>query len=339
MIDDDELPRAPESDPRFLKLLREVSRAPRYAPIQVGSTIGEYRIVRQLGKGSHGTVYEAVHVIIEKAAALKVLNPDLSGEPMVVQRFVDEARAVNRIHHPNIVDIFGFGELPDGRKYCVMDLLQGVTLAERLQELGRMSPPEALEILREIASALDAAHAAGVVHRDLKPQNVFLSRTSDGKRRVTLLDFGLARMAGDDERLRTGNGVVLGTPAYMSPEQCAGVEVTHSTDVYALGIAAFELLTGRIPFTGTSFGALIAQHLTAPPPKPCSLVPSLPPCVDVVFERWLAKSPEDRPASASAAVELLSVGLVPKPFARARPWLGALAVALMLALLLWLRRT
>jgi serine/threonine-protein kinase len=254
---------------------------------------------------------------------------------MVVQRFVDEARAVNRIQHPNIVDIFGFGELPDGRKYCVMDLLQGVSLGERLHELGRMPPAEALEVLSEIASALDAAHAAGVVHRDLKPQNVFLSRTTDGKRRVTLLDFGLARMAGDDERLRTGNGVVLGTPAYMSPEQCAGVEVTHSTDVYALGVAAFELLTGRIPFTGTSFGALIAQHLTAPPPKPSSFVPSLSPRVDDVFAHWLAKSPEDRPPSASAAVQLLGAALVPKRLAGV--WLGVVAVVVLLALLLWLR--
>lgn len=310
MTDDDELPpSAPERDARFVSLLRELSRTPRYAPIVEGSLVGEYRVVRQIGRGSHGTVYEAVHAIIEKTAALKVLNPEFSGDRLSVQRFVDEARAVNRIKHPNIVDIFGFGELADGRKYCVMDLLRGHTLAAHVKSFGRLATPEALAVLREVAQALDAAHRAGVVHRDLKPQNVFLSGSEGKFERVTLLDFGLARMPGDELRLRTGSGVVIGTPAYMSPEQCSGVGVTPSTDVYALGVVAFELLTGRTPFVGPGAGQLIAQHLSAEPPAPRSIAPELPAACDEAFANWLAKAPEHRPASASVAVAELAAAL------------------------------
>ena len=339
MVDDEEPPSAPEKDVRFLELLQEVARAPHYAPVVSGSIVGEYRVVGQLGRGSHGTVYEAVHVIIEKRAALKVLNPEFSGDPLIVQRFVDEARAVNRIKHPNIVDIFGFGELADGRNYCVMDLLRGATLAQRLKRSGRLQPDEALHVLSEVASALDAAHGAGVVHRDLKPQNIFLS--GEEPQRVTLLDFGLARMAGDDRRLRTGSGVLVGTPAYMSPEQCAGVEVDRRTDIYTLGVVAFELLTGRTPFLGSGAGPLVAQHLTATPPRPTELAPDLPAAVDGVFARWLDKEPDARPGTASAAIGALAAALEPastttQPRDR-RAW-GAVLVLLALSVILalWL---
>lgn len=310
MTDDDDEPTPGDSerDARFVGLLRELARTPRYAPIVEGSLVGEYRVIQQIGRGSHGTVYRAVHTIIEKTAALKVLNPEFSGDPLSVQRFVDEARAVNRIKHPNIVDIFGLGELADGRKYCVMDLLEGRTLAAHLKTAQRLSAGELLHVLGEVAKALDAAHAAGVVHRDLKPQNVFLSGSASTFERVTLLDFGLARMPGDELRLRTGSGVVIGTPAYMSPEQCSGVAVTPGTDVYALGVVAFELLTGRTPFLGSS-SALIAQHLTATAPAPSSLRLDLPVACDSLFARWLSKAPELRPPSASVAVSELAAAL------------------------------
>jgi serine/threonine-protein kinase len=249
-----------------------------------------------------------VHTIIEKTAALKVLNPECSGDPLTVQRFVDEARAVNRIQHPNIVGIFGFGELADGRKYCVMDLLKGRTLAAHLKDAHRLSAREAIHVLREIALALDAAHAAGVIHRDLKPPNVFLSGSDVQTSRVTLLDFGLARLTGDELRLRTGRGVVVGTPAYMAPEQCSGAELTPSTDVYALGNVAFELLTGRTPFLGPS-SAMIAQHLAAIPPAPSAVFDELPAAGDVVFARWLSKAPDLRPPSASSAIRELATAL------------------------------
>lgn len=310
MTDDDDEPASSEGerDARFAGLLRELARTPRYVPLVEGTLVGEYRVVRRLGRGSHGTVYEAVHTIIEKTAALKVLNPECSGDPLTAQRFVDEARAVNRIKHPNIVGIFGFGELGDGRKYCVMDLLEGRTLAAHLKVAQRFSAREAIHVLREIAQALDAAHAAGVIHRDLKPPNVFLSGADVESARVTLLDFGLARLTGDELRLRTGRGVVVGTPAYMAPEQCSGAALTPSTDIYALGNVAFELLTGRTPFVGSS-SAMIAQHLSATPPAPSAVLAELPAACDVVFSRWLSKAPDLRPASASSAIRELAAAL------------------------------
>jgi eukaryotic-like serine/threonine-protein kinase len=327
-------PSTEERDAAFARLLKEVARTPHYEPVQEGVLVGEYRVVRPLGRGSFGTVYEAVHTIIDKQAALKVLNPEVSRDPQVVQRFIDEARAVNRIAHPNIVDIFGFGALPDGRKYCVMALLQGATLAALVKQRGRLPAAEALPILAEVANALDAAHAAGVVHRDLKPENVFLSQASGGARKVTLLDFGIARMAGDERRVRTGTGVVLGTPAYMSPEQCAGSSVDHRTDLYAFGVVAFEVLTGRTPFVGEKRGHLFTQHLTSPPPRASDLAPDLAPELDAVFGRLLAKRPEERPGSAAEALQLLTAGLgAAAPARRAKtPGVWLVLVLLMLVL-------
>src|SRR5687768_3541605 len=190
--------------------------------LPVGSLAGEYRIEKKIGEGGMGSVYGARHPLIGKRAAIKVIRRELSSSREAVDRFVLEAQSVNQIGHPNIVDVFGFGQLPDGRSFFVMEWLQGESLRERLQ---RPLPfPDAIEILENIAKALQAAHDAGVVHRDLKPDNVFLSSMRGEKPIVKLLDFGLAKLTGSDSQRsdRTRTGVVMGTPLYLSPEQAKG---------------------------------------------------------------------------------------------------------------------
>jgi len=298
----------------FSRLLQQVASSPAPSLLPVGATVGEYRILKLLGRGAFGAVYHASHALIGKQVALKVLGAQFSEDPAMSARFVDEARAVNRIAHPNIVDIFGFGTLADGRKYCVMELLNGRTLGDRLEQSGPPAFAEALAILRQVAGALDAAHQNGIVHRDLKPDNVFLceagadASSADGAIKVKLLDFGIAQIA-DGVHQRTGTNMVLGTPAYMSPEQCLGARVDFRSDIYALGVVAFELLTGTQPFRGGNAFQLGAMHVNAEPPAPSSLRPELRASVDAAVLRLLAKAPERRPPSASAGVQELSDAL------------------------------
>jgi serine/threonine-protein kinase len=298
----------------FARLLQQVASSPAPSLLSVGAAVGEYRIQKLLGRGAFGAVYHASHALIGKQVALKVLGAQFSEDPAMSARFVDEARAVNRIAHPNIVDIFGFGTLADGRKYCVMELLNGRTLGDRLEQSGPPPFAEALAILRQVAGALDAAHQNGVVHRDLKPDNVFLCEAggdasgADGAIKVKLLDFGIAQIA-DGVHQRTGTNMVLGTPAYMSPEQCLGARVDFRADIYALGVVAFELFTGTQPFRAGNAFQLGAMHVNAEPPAPSSLRPELSVSVDAAILRLLAKAPERRPPSASAGVEELSDAL------------------------------
>jgi serine/threonine protein kinase len=214
--------------------------------IAPGTEIGGYVVDEELGRGGMGVVYRATHPLIGKRAAIKVLRPSLSKNPATVERFVQEARAVNQIGHPGIVDIFAFGALPDGRSYLVMDLLEGESLRARVKR-GALPAGEACAVLDEVASALAVAHDKGFIHRDLKPDNVFLA-THPGRTDVKLLDFGLAKLmtpAGSPRVYRTATGAQLGTPEYMSPEQLRGTGVDHRTDIYALGVVALEILTGR----------------------------------------------------------------------------------------------
>lgn len=267
-----------------------------------GTDVGGFIIDGEIGKGGMGFVYSATHPVIGKRAAIKVLKPGVSKSPIILERFIQEARAVNQIGHPNIIDIFAFGKLSDGRAYHVMDLLNGESLRRRLRR-GPLNPSEAASVIDETASALAAAHEKGFVHRDLKPDNVFLVELAGRWPEVKLLDFGLAKLmpeAGGRPAFQTKAGVMLGTPEYMSPEQARGVGVDYRTDVYALGVLTFEILAGVRPFpsTGDAF-AMLQAHAEEPPPSIADLVPALPLELVQLVAAMLAKEPAARPSLAA----------------------------------------
>ncbi|HEX8789996.1 MAG TPA: protein kinase [Polyangiaceae bacterium] len=271
-----------------------------------GTMVGEYRIEGKLGEGGFGAVYRAVHPLIGKTAAIKVLSRQWSSNPQMVSRFISEARAVNQIRHKNIIDIFSFGALPDGRQYYVMELLDGQTFDAFVKDRGRLAPEVALPLLRSVARALDAAHAQGIVHRDLKPENVFLVFDEDGTVQPKLLDFGIAKLLGESTSgHKTRTGAPLGTPSYMSPEQCHGRPVDKRTDVYSLGIMTHEVLTGRLPFDGESLMDILVQHMTAAPPRMNAHCGELPPALDTPVLHMLEKDAQNRPASTGEAIDAL----------------------------------
>ncbi len=272
--------------------------------IPAGTQIGEYRIESKLGEGGFGVVFKAIHPVIGKAAAIKILNRQYSSNPQMVTRFIAEARAVNQIRHRNIIDIFSFGALPDGRQYYVMELLEGMPFDAWLTRNGRMPPEQAIPILRAVARALDAAHAKGIAHRDLKPENIFLGFDEDGGVQPKLLDFGIAKLMTDaTSGHKTRTGTPMGTPMYMSPEQARGQNVDHRTDIYSFGVLAFQVLTGRYPFDGDAVMDILVKHMTEPPPRPSELVPELGTAFDAPILHMLSKKPEDRPLSVVAAVD------------------------------------
>jgi len=278
--------------------------------LPAGTTVGEYVLEAKLGEGGFGAVYKAMHPVIGKAAAVKVLHRSFSSNAEIVTRFIAEARAVNQIRHRNIVDIFAFGRLPDGRQYYVMELLEGVPLDKHLERAGRLTLREAIPILRSIGKALDAAHAQGIVHRDLKPENVFLVTQDDGTFFPKLVDFGIAKLMGNESpnsgpQHKTRTGTLIGTPYYMSPEQCRGVGVDHRTDIYAFGVMTHRMLSGQLPFDGTSAMDIMMGHVSKPPPQLSSLLAELPFAVDAPIQKMLAKDPNDRPQNVSTAVDEL----------------------------------
>jgi len=274
-----------------------------------GQVVGEYRVEGKLGEGGFGAVYRAVHPLIGKAAAVKVLHKQFSSNPQMVSRFIAEARAVNQIRNRNIIDIFSFGALEDGRQYYVMELLDGMTMDAYLKQKGRLSPEEAIPMLRGIARALDAAHATGIAHRDLKPENVFLLFDEDGVVFPKLLDFGIAKLLGDSVAggHKTRTGTPMGTPYYMSPEQCRGRNVDHRTDIYSFGILVFQCLVGKVPFDGEDVMEILVKNISAPAPRVSDECHELPPALDAPVLAFLEKDPAQRPESLGAGLDALAV--------------------------------
>ena len=265
-----------------------------------GQFIGEYRIIRVLASGGFGTVYEAEHEILGRRAAIKVIHEELATSPKQVKRFIREAQAVNLIGHESIVDIYEFGTHLDGRPFFVMELLGGESLEELLRRRGRLSPNECMEIVLPVCRALSAAHAAGVVHRDLKAANVHVTTALDGQHSVKLLDFGIAKFS---DRTRHGSltsrGTTLGTPNAMAPEQVRGEPTDERTDVYALGVLVFLALTGRVPFRGSTPIEIEAAHCDSPIPAASTFAP-VSPALDAILLCALAKKPSDRYSTVAA---------------------------------------
>ncbi len=270
-----------------------------------GTVAGAYVLKKEIASGGGGTVYEAQHKVLGRRAAVKVLRRQLAASPQMVTRFVREAQAVNMIKHPSIVDIYEFDTLPDGRPFYVMELLEGTDVRSMLNDRGRFAPGEVLEILEPVCSALQVAHENGIVHRDLKASNIFMARSGD-KRAIKLLDFGIAKLMHPDasEAGLTVVGTRLGTSYTMAPEQIRGDGVDPRTDIYALGVVLYHLLTGQYPFRAETMTDIERQHLEAPPPRPSQAAP-VSPAFDAIVLRCMEKTPERRFQSAKAFLEAL----------------------------------
>jgi serine/threonine-protein kinase len=262
-----------------------------------GMKAGDYLIEEAIAAGGCGTVYRARHSLLGRRAAIKVLSRDLADSREMLKRFEREAKAVNQIQHPNIVDVIDFDKLEDGRPFYVMELLDGMSLSDLLKRQGRFTPPEVLEVLEPVCAALQAAHDKGIVHRDLKGGNIMIVTKGDQKT-VKLLDFGIAKLIHPEpgEPGLTTAGRRLGTPSAMAPEQFRGDPVDARTDVYALGVLLYRLVTGQLPFQGGSSEEIERSHLNAPAPPPSRIAP-ISPAIDQIVLRCLEKKPDRRYSS------------------------------------------
>lgn len=277
-------------------------------PDLTGRKIGEYEVVARIGVGGMGAVYEGRQPLIGKRVAVKVLLPALSNEQDLVERFLSEARAVNEIRHRGIVDIFSFGQLPEGAHYFVMEYLEGEAFDRIIKRRAPLPLSEALTWAEEALDALEAAHSAGIIHRDIKPSNLFLVNTGRGRPYVKLLDFGIAKLGAlqGEATPQTRASVILGTPDYISPEQARGKPISPQTDLYAMGCVLFEMVTGQRVFRGENTLATMWAHVEDSPPVPSSLRPELPPALDELILWALEKSAASRPPSAEAMRESLA---------------------------------
>ncbi len=277
------------------------------APVDplIGHTLDEkYRLESRLGIGGMGTVYRARHLLIDRPVAVKVLNPRFVEDDAARTRFRREAKAAGRLQHTNAVTVTDFGQSQDGYVYLVMELLEGRTLREVLAKEAPLDTARAVSLMLQASAAVAAAHEAGIIHRDLKPANIFIVQHSEVPAVVKVLDFGIAKLAADsldddDHKTLTQVGAMIGTPRYMSPEQCDGADLTPAADVYSLGVILYEMLTGTVPFSGSTPLSIALKHTSETPRSPRDFVSSIPSALEQVVLRTLEKKPEDRPANAA----------------------------------------
>jgi serine/threonine protein kinase len=271
----------------------------------IGFTLDDkYRIEQRLGIGGMGTVYRARHLLIDRPVAVKVLNPRFVEDEAAQVRFRREAKAAGRLQHANAVAVTDFGSTSDGYVYIVMELLEGRTLRDVLAKQAPLDTARAVSLMLQTAAAVAAAHEAGIIHRDLKPANIFIVQNSEVPAVVKVLDFGIAKLAAeslddDDSGTLTLVGAMIGTPRYMSPEQCDGAELTPAADVYSLGVILYEMITGVVPFSGSTPLAIAMKHASEPPRRPSEFAANIPLALEEVTLHALEKRPEDRPANAA----------------------------------------
>ena len=271
---------------------------------------GRFRIEREIGTGGMGTVYLATHLDLERPVAVKIIRPEFAADADVSERFLREARTMAKLRHPNAAMIFDAGNLPDGRHFIVMEFVEGETLSQSLAREGRFSFSNAIDIATQICDVLEEAHRLGIIHRDLKPSNILL-----GKRGVCVLDFGVAKVLASSAEstathASTGSGQLIGTPRYMSPEQCLGQRVGARSDLYSLGVLLYEMLAGRPPFVDPLQSALLVKQATAPAPPLPRLRQDIPRSLALAVHSLLAKRPDDRPRTAATAKMLLERSLL-----------------------------
>jgi len=271
----------------------------------IGQTLNnKYRIEQPLGIGGMGTVYRARHLLIDRAVAVKVLNQRLFEDEAARARFQREAKAAGRLQHLNAVAVTDFGQTSAGYVYIVMELLEGRTLREILAKEAPLETARAVSLMLQASAAVAAAHEAGVIHRDLKPANIFVTQSADAPSIVKVLDFGIAKLAAetlddDDPHTLTQIGAMIGTPRYMSPEQCSGLELTPAADVYSLGVILYEMLTGTVPFSGSSPLAIAVKQTSEYPRPPKEIVAAIPDDLEKVVLHALEKDPKYRPSNAA----------------------------------------